>query len=138
MRFSLREMIHPGVLAFSAAVAVLTFCLVLKPVAASYAVCADASDVTIDGKAAASAEVVSVSNRTIVIKVVFESMATDYRISEDPNFAGAEWRRVPGFERPAIEIKYTLSEGNGIKTIYFQARRNATIASVIKLQVNLS
>lgn len=99
---------------------------------------AEVFDVSINGSSIGSSDMIGVTDRRIIIMVVFTGLATDYRISENPDFAGAEWQEIPGFGRPAIEIKYTLSEGSGIKTIYFQAKRNATIAGVIKIQVKLS
>jgi hypothetical protein len=119
-------------------VLVLAACLLVKPMAPSYGVCADPTGININGKSAKLGQVVRVNSREVVIRVYFESEATDYRVCEDPTFEGCKWRQVPGGERPVLEIKYTLSEGSGIKTIYFQAKRQSTIASVVKLQFDLA
>lgn len=168
MRSGRRRMIVSGFYLFFVAVAVLAIGLVLKPIPVIHAGeasgsggggsggsggsgggdhgeigpvgdgSAEVSDVSINGSFLGSSDVADLTDHLIIIKVIFTGMATDYRISENPNFSGAEWQEIPGFGRPAIEIKYTLSEGSGIKTIYFQAKRNATIADVIKIQVKLS
>jgi hypothetical protein len=116
----------------------LGLCLVMKSMPPSYAACADATTVQVNGQKVKAGQAIKVSGREVVIKVYFESEATDYRICEDPSFADCSWQRVPGGERPMLVIKYTLSEGSGIKTIYFQAQRNSTIASVVNLQIEQS
>ena len=47
--------------------------------------------------------------------------ATQYRVSEQPDFHGAEWLTYE--KRP----HYQLSPGRGNKTVYFQVRRHARI-----------
>jgi hypothetical protein len=61
-------------------------------------------------------------SRDIVINVKFVNKATHYIICEDPEFKGCSWTNVPHYG----PIKYRLSEGNGIKKIYFKAK-NLTV-----------
>ena len=114
----------------------ITFSLLILSPRASYSVCADPTSISINGKSFKQGEVIKVSSREIVIKMYFEAVATDYRICENPNFTGVDWKSLPG-EKPTLEVKYTLSEGNGPKTVYFQAKRSSTEASVVKLHFEM-
>ena len=82
----------------------------------AHAKCADVVEFVIND----GAEVTK--SRDIVINVKFKNKATHYIICEDPDFNGCDWKPVP-FYGP---IKYRLSEGSGIKKIYFKAK-NLTV-----------
>jgi len=115
----------------------IIFCFLVLSPRVSYSVCADATVGSINGKSFKQGAIVKVNNREIVIKISFDKFATHYRICENPAFTGTDWKSLPG-ERPAMEVKYTLSEGSGQKTVYFQAMRNGTEANVVKLQFDLT
>lgn len=115
----------------------IIFCFLILSPRVSHSVCADATVGSINGKSFKQGEIVKVSSREIVIKVSFENTATHYRICENATFTGVDWKSLPS-ERPTLEVKYTLSEGSGLKTVYFQAMRNGTEASVVKVQFELT
>lgn len=125
-RSSRRGVIVSGFYLFFVAVAVLAIGLVLKPTPAIHAdECSgggsdtgggdhgeigpagngssEVSDVSINGLSIGSSDMIGVTDRRIIM-VLFTGLATDYRISENPDFAGAEWQEIPRFGCPAIEI----------------------------------
>lgn len=89
-----------------------------------------------------SADVVSITinqgalittTRDVVIDVSFAKSADQYLICEDPGFKGCDWQNVPGYG----PIKYRLSEGNGLKKLYFRAKRGVTPGAVVTLTIEL-
>jgi len=63
---------------------------------------------------------------TVTLNGVVQGGATAYRASEKPDFSGASWispyRASPGF---------TLSEGFGTKTVYFQVKNLGGVSNVV-------
>lgn len=56
------------------------------------------------------------ASRVVVLNNTVEGIASAYRASERQTFVGADWK--PYSSAP----KFTLSDGNGTKTVYFQVR----------------
>ncbi len=59
--------------------------------------------------------------RTVVLQPTVRGEPNQYRVSEHPDFAGAEWRPYEGAPH------YALSPGEGRKMLYFQVRRYSEI-----------
>lgn len=56
------------------------------------------------------------TSRSVILNNTVEGIASEYRASEKQSFVGADWK--PYSSAP----KFTLSDGNGTKTVYFQVR----------------
>ena len=70
--------------------------------------------------------------REIELVVTFyQGIPTDYIACEDPEFKDCEWKRLPFNGR----IRFLLSEGSGIKTIYFRAKYLGQPGPVISAKV---
>jgi len=55
-----------------------------------------------------------------------QSQVTLYRISENALFSDASWQAYPG---PAVPVPFTLSSGDGNKTIYLETQNGAGVSS---------
>ena len=71
-------------------------------------------------------------DREIVIEVTFKGAASHYQICENADFTGCGWQKLPFNGR----IRFLLSEGSGIKKIYFRARYLRQQSTVITAEVN--
>jgi hypothetical protein len=109
---------------------------ILGPTFHAFALCADPTGVSVNGTNCKKDKAIRVTGRDITIKVYFERVATDYRVSEDSSFARCEWKSFGG-EKAAIEVKHTLKEGNGTHTVYFQAKRDDTLGTVYPIQIEM-
>lgn len=98
--------------------------------------CGTVTQVNVNGQKV-TAKVVKLSKNEVELTFYFENRATAYRICEDPGFSGCDWVQLPA-PRPALKIKYKLSEGSGIKTVYFQARNGGEMAEVVKLDFEIA
>jgi hypothetical protein len=99
------------------------------------------STIRVNGKGVSVTKVNKVLQREITIEVVFEEPATHYRICENKKFDSPEcaWKAIAGgAERSVVKVTYTLSEGSGIKTVYFQARRGSQLGETVALQFEVS
>jgi hypothetical protein len=106
----------------------IALALIIGPAApVAQAKCADVVELVIND----GAEVTK--SRDIVINVKFQNKATHYIICEDPDFNGCDWKPVP-FYGP---IKYRLSEGSGIKKIYFKAKNLTVPGKVYTVTIEL-
>jgi hypothetical protein len=56
------------------------------------------------------------TNRRVILNNTVEGRASEYRVSSSQTFVGAYWK--PYSSAPS----FSLSEGNGTKTVYFQVR----------------
>lgn len=61
------------------------------------------------------------SSRTIKLNNKLTGMATQYRASEQADLADSEWQYY------AAAPEFTLSSGAGVKQVYLQVRRHATV-----------
>ncbi|MBC2605612.1 LamG-like jellyroll fold domain-containing protein [Pelagicoccus albus] len=76
------------------------------------------------------------ASSTDTTSVVFEYLSADgvaeeFRISEDPEFEGVSWQGI------ASSNVFTLSEGNGIKKVYFQLRNAYGESNVLSDTIQL-
>ena len=75
------------------------------------------------------------TSREIVLlpKYWSKGKPTHYKICDNPKLIACEWKPVPYYGG----IKYTLSEGYGMKTIYFVAKRfGKGVSEVMEIKVN--
>jgi hypothetical protein len=103
----------------------------------THAACGTVTSIQVNGKSVSVNQVVKVSSGSVEILFYFEGNADSYRICESSDFkaAGCDWKLVAnGGLRPAVRVKFTLSEGSGIKTVYFQAKRGSELAEVVQLK----
>jgi len=56
------------------------------------------------------------TSRSVILNNTVEGIASAYRVSERQTFVGADWKPYSSSPR------FTLSDGNGTKTVYFQVR----------------
>jgi hypothetical protein len=70
--------------------------------------------------------------REIIIEVTSKGAPTHYSICENAEFDGCGWKKLPFNGR----IRYLLSEGSGIKKIYFRARYLRQKSAVVTAEVN--
>ena len=73
------------------------------------------------------------TSRLVTIQVKFQGSPTHYVICEDPEFVDCNWKAMPYDGK----ITYELSEGNGVKTIYFRAKRFNRLGEVVSAQIEL-
>ena len=71
-------------------------------------------------------------DREITIAVTFKGAPTHYQICENADFEGCGWKTLPFNGR----IRFLLSEGSGIKKIYFRARYLRQKSAVITAEIN--
>ena len=124
----------PVLAALTFTLALLLFVTVAPPEAESANRCADVTAIMVNGQVVSEGVPVKVTSRTITIEVKFFNEATHYHVCEASNFSGCPWVSMPADGR----ITFVLSEGNGIKTIYFQAKNLGTKGKKISFQVELA
>jgi len=56
------------------------------------------------------------TSRSVILNNTVKGIASEYRASDRQTFVGADWK--PYISSP----RFTLSDGNGTKTVYFQVR----------------
>lgn len=124
MNYSLNVIRNPNrLIAVRLAAILVALALMIGPAApVAMAKCADVQEFVINDGAPVT------HTRDIVINVKFENKATHYIVCEDPDFNGCGWQPMPY----AGPIKYRLSEGNGIKKIYFKAK-NLTVPGKVHI-----
>ncbi len=74
----------------------------------------------------------STNSYSVTLNNTIEGAASQYRASQNPNFAGASWQpytNVPSF---------TLTGAQGQKNIYFQVRNGNDLSNVISDSINIS
>jgi hypothetical protein len=74
----------------------------------------------------------STMDRTVALTHAGEGAADEYRASESSTFDGAAW--IPYTSEPV----FTLSAGNGSKSVYFQIRNSAGASSIRNDTITLS
>ena len=57
------------------------------------------------------------NSRTVTLNNQTTGYPTHYKISEDPNFKGSDWKNY------SIEPRFRLSKSKGLKTLYFKVKR---------------
>ena len=73
------------------------------------------------------------TSRLVTIQVKFKGSPTHYVICENAEFVDCTWAPMPYDGK----ITYELSEGNGLKTIYFRAKRFNRLGEVVTAQIEL-
>lgn len=71
------------------------------------------------------------TNRRVILNNTVEGRASEYRASSSQTFVGAYWK--PYRSAPS----FSLSEGNGTKTVYFQVRDSLKRVSIIVIDTIL-
>lgn len=89
--------------------------------------CADVVSININEDAKTT------DSRDVLIYVIFNRKATHYIACEDPNFESCHWNAVP-FYGP---IKFRLSEGSGVKKIYFKAKNMNYMGAATSVTIEL-
>ncbi len=74
---------------------------------------------------------VTTINQTVTLNNTATISPTQFMASEDPNFNGASW--LPYSAAP----KFTLSPGDGSKTVYFQVQNSAGQSQVVNASIQL-
>lgn len=74
----------------------------------------------------------STSEQVVVIQVQVVGNPSHYMACEHPQFEGCEWMRMP---MNGI-IKFKLSEGGGLKKIYFRAKYLGRIGDTVVASIN--
>jgi hypothetical protein len=62
----------------------------------------------------------------------FESMPEQYALCEDDKFRNCDWRKLPFDGR----VVYRLSEGSGVKKIFFRAKHWGAVGQTLTIEVN--
>lgn len=108
----------------------------MLPVSPGMGSCGTVTQVQVNGQKVTT-KVVKISKNEVELTFYFENRATAYRICENGDFSGCGWVDLPA-ARGVLKLKYKLSEGSGVKTIYFQARNGGEMAEVVKLDFEVA
>lgn len=92
----------------------------------SLAIAWQAPELRIDNGAAFTA------NRSVVLHTTSGPFATYWRLSESPTFAGVPWGEVGASLR-----RFRLSEGDGLKTLYFSVKRVGGDITTVSASITL-
>lgn len=90
------------------------------------------TDIYLRGALVKEDEGTGVTQNNITVELNYVGVATEFRISENSNLAGASW---VGIEANALTVPYTLSSGFGEKTLYIQVRNNYSESNVMTVFV---
>lgn len=74
----------------------------------------------------------STNSRNVTISMSVTGVPTQYMISESSSFSGASWLTYSG-----TSVPFTLSNGNGAKTVYLKLRNANITTSVLNDTINL-
>ena len=73
------------------------------------------------------------TSRSVILNNTVEGSASEYRASESQTFVSAYWKPYSSSPR------FTLSDGNGTKTVYFQVRDSLkTVSNIARDAISLN
>jgi len=76
---------------------------------------------------------VNTTSRSVILNNTVKGIATEYRASDRQTFVGADWKPYSSSPR------FTLSDGNGTKTVYFQVRDSLkTVSNIARDAISLN
>lgn len=70
-------------------------------------------------------------SRSVNVTSVYSGTASHYKISESPDFSGAEWQII------SEPVSFILSEGEGLKTVYLKLKNDFGESSTIFANITL-
>ena len=74
----------------------------------------------------------STNSKNVTISMSVTGVPTQYMLSESSSFSGASWLTYSG-----TSVPFTLSNGNGAKTVYLKLRNANITTSVLNATINL-
>jgi len=77
---------------------------------------------------------ITTSNRLVTVSYASIGSPTQYMIGEDPSLIGSSWIDITGGT-----ITYTLTEPDGLKTVYFKLKNASdAVSSILSYSINLN
>ncbi|MEW6266300.1 MAG: hypothetical protein AB1641_24770 [Thermodesulfobacteriota bacterium] len=90
------------------------------------------SSMSVNGQGVSGDQTINTSDRTVTLEVSFVGQPNEFQVCEDRSFKGCSWKNLPFNGRIAV----ILSEGAGLKKIYFRARYLGRPGPVMVANVN--